>query len=130
MRTSQASLRLVAAVVAAAAAVAGATTASGSVNTTEPTNFQIFNVRLGPTGVAFKPTPTTTSGTTGEFRIYNASGKQRRFALAGRGTKLIRTKRNTIFFLLFDRTGTFTWTSSGPNAKTFKGTFQVTQPSG
>lgn len=125
---SRTTLRLVAAV-AAATAVAGASTASAGVDrigTTEPTNFAIFSVRLGPGGVSFTPKPTTTEGTTGEFKIYNASGKKRKFALAGRATKLIRAKATTIFFVLFDKTGTYAWTSSGPKVKTFKGTFEVT----
>ena len=130
MRGSHTTLRLVAAVIAAAAAVVGATTASGGVKTTAPTNFKIFSVKLGTSGVGFNPAPTTTSGTTGEFKIYNASGKPRKFSLAGRGTRLIRAKRTTIFFLLFDKAGTFTWTSSGPKVRTFKGTFQVTESQG
>ena len=130
MHDSPTTLRLVAAVLAATAAVVGATTASGGVKTTEPTNFKIFSVKLGASGVAFNPAPTTTNGTTGEFKIYNASGTQRKFSLAGRGTRLIKARRTTIFFLLFDKIGTFTWTSSGPKARTFKGTFQVTESQG
>jgi hypothetical protein len=129
MRTSHTALRLVAAFVAAAA-VAGASTASGGVRTTEPTNFEIFNVKIGPSGVTFTPQPTTTSGTTGEFKILNASKATRKFALAGRATKLIKPRRNTIFFLLFDQAGKYTWTSTGPKARTFKGTFEVTQSNG
>ena len=128
MRGFRNTLRLVAAV-AAATAVTGATTASGGVDrigTTEPTNFAIFTVTLGPSGVSFTPKPTTTSGTTGEFKIVNSTKTKRKFALAGRATKLIGPKANTIFFLLFDQVGKFTWSSTGPKVRTFKGTFEVT----
>jgi hypothetical protein len=128
MRAFRTPARAIAAA-ALATAVAGVATASAGVDrigTTEPTNFAIFTVRLGPTGVAFTPKPSTTQNTTGEFKIYNASGTRRKFALAGRATKLIKSRANTIFFLLFDKTGTFTWTATGPKAKAFKGTFEVT----
>jgi hypothetical protein len=130
MRGFRSTLRLVAAVAAATAVaatpVASATTDRGQ--TTEPTNFAIFTVKLGSGGVAFQPKPTTTSGTTGEFKISNVSNQKRRFSLAGRATKILKPRTQTIFFLLFDRTGSFTWRSYGTTAKTkvFKGTFEVT----
>jgi hypothetical protein len=132
MHASRTTVRLVAALAAATAVAGGATASAGvdRIGTTEPTNFAIFSVRLRPGGVAFTPQPRTTSGTTGEFKIYNASGKKRNFALGGRATKLIKARATTIFFLLFDRAGTFTWSSSGPKARTFKGTFEVTPEPG
>jgi hypothetical protein len=132
MRGFRNTLRLVAAV-AAATAVAGATTASGGVDrigTTEPTNFAIFSVKLAPSGVKFTPDPTTTTGTTGEFKIANSTKTKRKFALAGRATKLLRPKASAIFFILFDQAGKFTWSSTGPKVRTFKGTFDVTPATG
>jgi hypothetical protein len=122
--------RLVAALVAATA-VAAVSVASASVdrgNTTEPTNFAIFTVKLGSRVVSFQPNQTTTSGTTGEFKIFNISKQTRRFSLAGRATKALKPRTQTIFFLLFDQPGSYTWRSYGTTAKTkaFKGAFEVT----
>jgi hypothetical protein len=130
MRIVRTSLRLVAAL-AAATAVAAVPVASAKVDrnrTTEPTNFAIFTVKLGSGGVSFLPNQTTTSGTTGEFKIFNTSKQTRRFSLAGRATKALKPRVQTIFFLLFDRAGSFAWRSYGTSARTkvFKGTFEVT----
>jgi hypothetical protein len=93
--------------------------------TTEPTNFAIFTVKLASAGVTFAPAAKAQSQTTGEFKIYNSSNKSRKFELAGRATKLLKPKAHTIFFLLLADPGTYIWRSFGPNARTFKGTFEV-----
>jgi hypothetical protein len=128
MRAAPTTLRLAAAAVVSTAVVAAPTASAGAnrEQTTEPTNFAIFTVKMGSSGVIFAPDPKTTSGTTGEFKIFNQSNKMRRFALAGRATKLMKPRTQTIFFLLFDQAGGYTWRSYGRNARTFKGTFEVT----
>src|ERR1051325_11516481 len=102
MKASKTPLRLVAAI-AAAAAVAAVPVASATVDrgqTTEPTNFEIYAVNLRSGGVSITPESHALTDTTGEFKITNRSGKSRRFEIAGRETKLIKAKAQTIFFLL------------------------------
>jgi hypothetical protein len=126
VRFTNAKLRVAAAVLTLGAAAPVAAAGLDRVQTTEPTNFVIFTVKLASTGVAFTPLPVAKSETTGEFRIYNQSGKSRRFELAGRESRLLKPKAHTIFFLLLADPGMYTWRSVGPKAHAFKGTFQVT----
>ena len=106
------------AVALAAAAPLGATTGLGYTF--------VIGVRLTSSGVAFTKQQHVPRGSTVRFYISNLSKQPRYFIIGGRRTKLLQPKQREIFFLGFDRRGTFVYRSWGPRAKAFRGTFVIT----
>lgn len=106
--------------------VCAAILAAGAGATTGPGYTFVIGVRLTDRGVAFTRQQHVPRGAGVEFEITNISTAKRRFSIGGRETRLLSPKGRQIFFLGFNRRGTYPYRSWGPNARAFTGVFTVT----
>jgi hypothetical protein len=86
----------------------------------------VVGVQLTNTGITLHGHTSVPRGGAVEFLVTNSSKQPRWFFLGGRKTPLLQPKKHSIFFLGFDRRGSYHYRSAGPHARSFSGTFKVT----
>ena len=86
----------------------------------------VVGVHLTDTGITLNGRTSVPRGGAVEFLVTNSSKQPRWFLLGGRRTPLLQPNKRSIFFLGFDRRGTYHYRSAGPQARSFSGTFKVT----
>ena len=112
-------------VLAVALAVGSLTLTPSALATTEPGYQFVVAFHLTNTGIVTKGPQAVPRGYSVQFLIVNQSAQRRRFYLGGRETPLLRPHMQYVFFLGMEVRGPYPYRSSGPNVRTFRGTFRV-----
>jgi hypothetical protein len=115
------------AVLAAACAIFGAVqAASGSVETTDPSQYFTNHVVLTEAGVKFTPASEKRAKIIVVFKIRNTTSSARVFTMAGYPTPLIGPGKTLNYSIEFRHIGSYPYTS-GPKgkAKQFAGNFVI-----